>query len=172
MAAAQEEEKKSEEEKKAPQPVEAQRSHQQVQKVLGIGFCVIPLYKERNADHDPGVKSEALIQGSPRLVISGKPLTSFKRSQVVLKYEIIYGNQEETFKNLMFIVPSEILVGPNDKIPGLKATALSARFVPNEVIQFSVRKTIFAHNIRITSINEIEDSFKQYLRKLCMKSGA
>jgi len=71
----------------------------------------------------------------------------------------------------MFVVPSELLVGPNDKIPGLKNTALSARFIPHEVIHFNVRKTIFAHNIRITSINEIEDSFKQYLRKLCMKSS-
>jgi len=72
----------------------------------------------------------------------------------------------------MHIVPSEILIGPNDKIPGLKTTTLSARYVANEPIIFNMRKTIYAHNIRITSINEIEDSFKQYLRKLCMKSGA
>ena len=107
----------------------------------------------------------------------------------MLKYELVYGNQEDSYKNLMHIVPSEILIGPNDKIPGLKTTALSARYVPNEPIIFNMRKTIYtliclsiyAHNIRITSINEIEDSFKplwsnsdgkQYLRKLCMKSGA
>lgn len=142
-----------------------------MQKVLGIGFCVLPLYKDGNTFHDAGVKAAELIQGSPRLVISGKPISSLKRSQVVFKYEIVYGTQSESFKHLMYIVPSEILIGPCDKIPGLKNTALSARFVPTENLQFSDRKTIYAHNIRITSINEIEGSFKQYLRKLCMKSG-
>ena len=73
---------------------------------------------------------------------------------------------------MMHIIPSEIIVGPNDKIPGLKTTNLSVRFNPAEAIQYSVRKTIYAHNIRITSINEIEDSFNLYLRKLCMKSAA
>ena len=102
--------------------------------MLGIGFCVVPLYKEGNVPQDAGVKAAELIQGSPRLVISGKSLTSMKRSQVVMKYELVYGNQAETFKNLMFIIPSEILVGPNDKIPGLKTTTLSARYVPNEAM--------------------------------------
>lgn len=71
----------------------------------------------------------------------------------------------------MHIVPSEIIIGPCDKVPGLVTTTLSARYNPQAPLLFSARKTIYAHNIRITSINEIEDSFKQYLRKLCMKSG-
>ena len=132
---------------------------------------MLPLYKEGNANHDPGVKATELIQGSPRLVILGKPLSSLRRSQVVLKYELAYGNQDQTYSNLMHIVPSEIIIGPCDKVPGLATTTLSARYNPQEPLQFSARKTIYAHNIRITSINEIEDSFKQYLRKLCMKSG-
>ena len=79
MAAA-EEEKKSEEEKKIPVPAPAKQGLQNPQKVLGIGFCVLPLYKEGNVAHDPGVKASELIQGSPRLVVSGKPLASLKRS--------------------------------------------------------------------------------------------
>lgn len=70
-------------------------------------------------------------------------------------------------------MPSEMLMGPNDKIPGIKTTTLPARFSNfDEALLYSDRKTIFAHNIRISSINEIETSFNQYLRKFCMKAGA
>ena len=69
----------------------------------------------------------------------------------------------------MHIVPSETLVGPNDKIPGLKTTALSARFAGfDEILIFNERKTLYAHNIRITSMNEIEANFSQFLRFVCM----
>ena len=51
-----------------------------------------------------------------------------KRSQTALVYELAYSNQNEAFKELMHIVPSEILLGPNDKIPGLKSNTLPARF--------------------------------------------
>ncbi len=69
----------------------------------------------------------------------------------------------------MHIIPSETLVGPSDKIPGLKTTALSARFGGfDEALIFNDRKTLYAHNIRITSMNEIEANFSQYLRILCM----
>ena len=96
-AAAPGEENKKEEEKKIPSPAAAagsavKRGPAAPQKVLGIGFCVYPLYKEGNALLDAGVKSTELIQGSPRLVISGKLLSTLKRSQVVFKYEIVYGN--------------------------------------------------------------------------------
>ena len=56
IATLKEEENKSMEEKKAPVPEAPVRQSQQVQKVLGIGFCVLPLYKEGNAFQDPGVK--------------------------------------------------------------------------------------------------------------------
>ena len=101
--------------------------------------------------------------------MSGKPISSLKKGACSFCYDIIYGNQNESVKGLEGIVPSEILLGPNDKIPGLKSTSLPARFVGfDEQIFFNDRKTLFAHNIRISSINEIETSFKQYLRKLCM----
>ena len=49
MAAAAEEEKKSEEERKLPVPAAAaKQGPQNPQKVLGIGFCVISLYKDGN----------------------------------------------------------------------------------------------------------------------------
>ena len=65
-----------------------------------------------------------------------------------------------------------MLIGPNDKIPGMRATALPARFSSfDEQIFFNDRKVLYAHRIRISSINEVEKSFKQYLRKLCMQGG-
>ena len=61
----------------------------------------------------------------------------------------------------MHIVPSEILLGPNDRIPGLKSNTLPARFGGfDEVLQFSEKKTLYAHNIRITSMDQIEALFK------------
>ena len=49
IAAAAEEEKKSEEERKLPVPAAAaKQGPQNPQKVLGIGFCVIQLYKDGN----------------------------------------------------------------------------------------------------------------------------
>ena len=73
----------------------------------------------------------------------------------------------------MSVVPSEIIVGPNDKIPGLLSMSLPARFQSfDEPLVFSDRKTVYAHNIRLSSINEIEAGFKQYLRKICMQQGA
>lgn len=105
--------------------------------------------------------------------MQGKPISELKRSQTALVYEIVYSDQNEAFKELMHIVPSEILLGPNDKIPGLKSNTLPARFVSfDEVLQFSEKKTLYAHNIRITSMDQIEALFKQYLRNLCLKRNA
>ena len=38
---------------------------------------------------------------------------------MALKYQVAYSDQNIEFKELMHFVPSEILLGPNDKIPGL-----------------------------------------------------
>mmetsp|Transcript_30399 Transcript_30399/g.37421 ORF Transcript_30399/g.37421 Transcript_30399/m.37421 type:complete len:194 (-) Transcript_30399:2422-3003(-) len=140
----QEEEKKGEEEKqaeesKASEPVQSQASAANKaapapkratlpQKTLGIGFCVVPLYGQGNAALPDGVKTIDLLQGSPRILMSGKPITSMKKGSCSFSYEIFYGNQNEAVKNLQYVVPQEILIGPNDKIPGLKATTLPARF--------------------------------------------
>ena len=105
--------------------------------------------------------------------MSGKPLTNLKKGSCQFKYEIVYGNQNEAAKPLKQVIPSEILIGPNDKIPGLTATALPGRFSSfDEQIFFNDRKVLYAHKIRVSSINEVEQSFKQYLRKLCMQDGA
>ena len=105
--------------------------------------------------------------------MQGKPISELKRSQTALIYEIAYSDQNEAFKELMHIVPSEILLGPNDKIPGLKSNTLPARFGGfDEHLRFSEKKTLYAHNIRITSMDQIEALFKQYLRNLCLKRNA
>lgn len=101
--------------------------------------------------------------------MAGKPITSLKKSSASLAYELKYGNQEAQFKNLMYLIPSESLIGPNDRIPGIKSSALSARFNGfDEALVCSDRKTLYAHDIRISSMNDIEKRFSQYLRSLCM----
>lgn len=67
-----------------------------------------------------GIKTVELLQGSPRILMSGKPLSSMKKGSCKFSYEVVYGNQNEAIKGLIGVVPSEILLGPNDKIPGLK----------------------------------------------------
>ena len=164
----------SEEEKKGDESIpslnkKASVLNSQSQKNLGIGFVVVPLFGQGNSNLPAGAKIMELLQGSPRLIISGKPLANMKKTSSSLQYEVLYGNQNENLKSLMFLIPSEIIVGPNDKIPGLKLTMLPGRFVNfDEQMQFSERKTIFAHNIRVTSLDQIEAGFTQYLRKMCV----
>ena len=92
-----------------------------------------------------------------------------KKTSSSLQYEVLYGSQNENMKSLKFLIPSELIIGPNDTVPGLQANHLPGRFASfDELIQYSERKTIFAHNIRVTSLDQIEVGFTQYLRKMCI----
>ena len=163
-AASAEEEKKGEAPKVASKPIQS----------LGIGFCVIPLFGPANALLSGDALSVNLLQGSPRLVLSGKDVAGLKKSAISISYSVVYSPQNEKNKQLMFIIPSEILVGPNDMIPGIVTTKMPAQFPGLEMAQleFNERKTLYAHDIRITAINDIESSFNNYLRQLCIKVGA
>ena len=124
----------NEEEKKGDEQIAALSKkasvlNSQSQKNLGIGFVVVPLFGQGNSNLPAGAKIMELLQGSPRLIISGKPLANMKKTSSSLQYEVLYGNQNENLKSLMFLIPNEIIVGPNDKIPGLKLTMLPGRFV-------------------------------------------
>ena len=87
----QEEEKKEsnrkQSEEKKSEPIAAQPK-----KILGIGFCLIPLYGEGHANLPAYVKIAELLQGSPRVLISGQSRTNIKKAGSTLKYEITYGN--------------------------------------------------------------------------------
>ena len=65
----------------------------------------------------------------------------------------------------MALIPDNILLGSNDDLPGLLATKLPAKF---EELALKTKlvpiKTIYCHNIRISSMNEIEKSFTLFLK--------
>lgn len=162
-----------EEKKDIAVAAKAPRRQTQPQKVLGVGFCVIPLFDQNRAKMPVGVKSVDILQGSPRILLTGRPIENLKKSGMSFKYEILYAGPNEHFTNLMYLIPSEILVGPNDRIPGIKITRLPAPFAGfDQAMEFTERKTLYAHEIRITSINDIENNFSQYLRTYCIKTGA
>lgn len=74
----------------------------------------------------------------------------------------------DCYKSLQHLVPHDIPVGPADSIPGLISTCLPA--LPGNFSDelMNKRRTIFAHNVRISSMQDVESNFTAYLRKLCM----
>jgi hypothetical protein len=65
----------------------------------------------------------------------------------------------------MVLIPENILVGFNDTIPGISGSHLPKN--PQDVItqcKLVQMKTIFAHNVRISSMNEVEESFTYFLQ--------
>ncbi len=65
------EEEKKESERKQIEEKKSETSPAQPKKILGIGFCVFPLYGEDHANLPTYVKIAELLQGSPRVLISG-----------------------------------------------------------------------------------------------------
>jgi hypothetical protein len=67
----------------------------------------------------------------------------------------------------MNLIPDNTLVGSTDAIPGIKDSILPLRLadVPKpEACKPVEIQTIYAHNVRISSMNEIEASFAQFLK--------
>ena len=65
------EEEKKESERKQIEEKKSETSPAQPKKILGIGFCVFPLYGEGHENLPTYVKIAELLQGSPRVLISG-----------------------------------------------------------------------------------------------------
>jgi len=68
------------------------------------------------------------------------------------------------FENLLSIVPMNTLFGLEDTIPGISGSRIphnaEAPLANSSVVKF---KTIYVHNLRISSMNEIERSFNEFL---------
>jgi len=85
----QEEEKKGE----VPVPAAAPKSEApKTQKMLGIGFCIVPLFGDANGALPAGPKSVDLLQGSPRLLMSNRLLDNMKRGSATFSYDVVYGS--------------------------------------------------------------------------------
>ena len=65
----------------------------------------------------------------------------------------------------MNLLPDNILVGFNDDLPGIIGSKLP--LLPEDVTakcKTAQMKTVFAHNVRIPSMNEIEQAFQMFLK--------
>jgi hypothetical protein len=65
----------------------------------------------------------------------------------------------------MALIPDNIIIGYNDDLPGLLGSKLPLK--PDELntkCKAVPLKTVYAHNIRISSMNEVEQSFNLFLR--------
>ena len=132
-------------------------------KSYGIGWCVIQLF----GDGGPA-KTSPLLQGTPRVLLSNitDPFKSLKTSGPALSYEVHH--QQARYAKLEHLIPSECWVGPADTVPGLLSKLPSTIGDFKEKEAFCPRVTLHAHRLRISSMNEIEAAFEQYLRNLCI----
>ena len=65
----------------------------------------------------------------------------------------------------MNLLPDNIVVGLNDEIPGLIGSKLPIK--PEELatkLPVTPIKTVYAHNVRISSMNEVESAFQLFLK--------
>ena len=70
----------------------------------------------------------------------------------------------------MHLVPSECWVGPADTVPGLVAGIPPQIKDLDKKEAFCPRTTLYVHKVRISSLNEIEAAFSQYLTGLCIST--
>jgi hypothetical protein len=65
----------------------------------------------------------------------------------------------------MTLIPDNIVVGLNDEIPGLTGSKLPLK--PEELstkLPTTPIKTVYAQNVRISSMNEVEAAFQLFLK--------
>lgn len=80
-------------------------------------------------------------------------------------------SQEDRYLCLDRFLDYNCLVGPQERVPGLKNITL-----PKDISQFvgpeSLLKprVVFAHKIKISGLQEVETAFTKYLRQLCAQT--
>jgi hypothetical protein len=124
-------------------------------KSKGLGYAVVPLFYE---ELPPEVD---LWRGSPRDVLKHMNDIGHEppRADSVLNFEV-RKLPTQKLQFLMSLLPDNTLVGSSDELPGIKGSILPPRV--EEVISKtkpSEVQTLFAHNVRISSMNEIEQTF-------------
>ena len=68
--------------------------------------------------------------------------------------------QPQNLKAITHLVPQDVPFGSIDTIPGLLSSRLPAK--PNDFNQddaMSKRRTIFAHNVRLSEMQGVEETF-------------
>lgn len=121
----------------------------------GVGYAVAPLF------YDELPVTIEIYKGSPREVIknAGDPGYQPPMTGSIIYYDVKQ-QPPKKFDPLMNLIPDNIVIGQNDDIPGLVDSKLPVK--PDDITQklsISPIKTIFAHNVRISSMNEVEAAF-------------
>ena len=64
----------------------------------------------------------------------------------------------------MSLLPDNTLIGSQDELPGLEGTAMPGKLEALSTLKPSDMQTIYAHNVRISSLVELEQTFAAYLK--------
>ena len=119
---------------------------------IGLGHAVIPIfYPEMPVSVD-------VMKGTPREVAKYSKDPSYQAHSTG---SILYFDAKQQilkkFEKLMHLIPENIFVGCNDEIPGMDGSRLPPNVDDaNLKLKVSSHRTIYAHNIRISSMNEVE----------------
>ena len=133
-------------------------------KAYGVGYAIVPLFYDKLPNHVD------LYLGSPRDVLKNINDLGFEppRSLSSLSFSVkVLGEDPQKLAWLMSLIPDNTLIGSNDELPGLNGTIMPSKI--ELMLQPSVFKpvdmqTVYAHNVRISSMNEVEQAFELYLK--------
>lgn len=123
----------------------------------GVGYAEVPLFYDEMPDHVP------IYKGSPRDLLKHAGDTGYEPpiTNSAISFEV-KKIPPKTIDWLMNLIPDNTLLGSSDIIPGIKDSMLPRRLkdlcVPEAVKPVDFQ-TLYAHNVRISSMNEIEAAF-------------
>ena len=63
-----------------------------------------------------------------------------------------------------WLLPSDCAIGPNDKLPGIESKEIPGSLTLLKEVTFAKKVNFFAHEIKITAIDEVDKAFHQFLR--------
>jgi len=125
-----------------------------VHRSRSVGYGVIPMF------YDEVPEEIDLWRGSPRDVLKHMnevghepPLSNSKLSFSVRKIP------QKDVSWMMSIVPDNILIGSSDELPGVKGSILPVKIEQIGKILPCEMQPLYAHNVRISSMNEVEQTF-------------
>jgi len=117
-------------------------------KTFGVGYGLAPLF------YDQMPTEVDLWLGSPRDVLKNLSDLGFEPPKSPSSLAFTAALTKEPLPWLMSLVPDNTLVGSNDELPGLAATQMPVRLA--DLGQPAPMQTIYAHNVRISSLVEVE----------------
>jgi hypothetical protein len=125
-------------------------------RTFGVGYALAPLFYEQ-------MPTEVdLWLGSPRDVLKNLSDIGFEppKSPSVLAFSVALVKEQPAW--LMSLVPDNTLVGSNDEVPGLNGTKMPGKL--SDMGEPAAMQTIYAHNVRISSLVEVEQAFAAYIK--------